>query len=85
MHRVICSPTNVRLVCMQQGAACCSPRLPSVQVLEPLKLACTLDAPRIVEPALGCIHKLVRHSLKQWLRQHLSMHLMSMQPRTACR
>ena len=29
------------------------------QVLEPLQMACTMDVPRIAEPALGCLHKLV--------------------------
>lgn len=31
-----------------------------LQVLEPLQMACTIDVPRIAEPALGCLHKLVR-------------------------
>ena len=30
-----------------------------LQVLEPLQMACTIDVPRIAEPALGCLHKLV--------------------------
>ena len=33
--------------------------LAGTQVLEPLRLACLLDAPRVVEPALACLHKLV--------------------------
>ena len=30
-----------------------------LQVLEPLQMACVMDVPRIAEPALGCLHKLV--------------------------
>ena len=30
-----------------------------MQVLEPLRLACASENPRLVEPALGCLHKLV--------------------------
>jgi len=30
------------------------------QVLEPLRLACAQDAPRLALPALACLHKLVR-------------------------
>lgn len=29
-------------------------------ILEPLRLACAIDLPRLQEPALGCLHKLVR-------------------------
>lgn len=28
-------------------------------ILEPLRLACAIDLPRLQEPALGCLHKLV--------------------------
>lgn len=31
----------------------------SVQLLEPLRLACGQTLPRLVEPALACLHKLV--------------------------
>ncbi|CAD7699205.1 unnamed protein product [Ostreobium quekettii] len=31
-------------------------------VLEPLRLACKCNIPRIVEPALGCVHKLVAYA-----------------------
>ncbi|CAD7697716.1 unnamed protein product [Ostreobium quekettii] len=34
-------------------------------VLEPLKLACKCAIPRIVEPALGCVHKLVAYAWVQ--------------------
>ena len=38
----------------------------TLQVLEPLQMACTMDVPRIAEPALGCLHKLVwNHSSDQ--------------------
>lgn len=30
-----------------------------MQLIEPLRLACGQDAPRLVEPALACLHKLV--------------------------
>ena len=30
-----------------------------MQVLQPLQLACLSGVPRIVEPALGCLHKMV--------------------------
>ncbi len=29
-------------------------------ILEPIRLACAVDVPRVQEPALGCLHKLVR-------------------------
>ncbi|KAK9904753.1 hypothetical protein WJX75_001787 [Coccomyxa subellipsoidea] len=31
-------------------------------VLEPLQMACSMDVPRIAEPALSCLHKLVAHA-----------------------
>lgn len=43
--------------------ACCLTILACIwQVLEPLQMACTMEVPRIAEPALGCLHKLVRAS-----------------------
>jgi hypothetical protein len=41
---------------MIRHSCACSP---CTQVLEPLQLACSMDVPRIAEPALGCLHKLV--------------------------
>ena len=38
---------------------CIVPSLAPLQVMEPLQLACSMDVPRIAEPALGCLHKLV--------------------------
>ncbi|KAL0043362.1 hypothetical protein WJX79_002614 [Trebouxia sp. C0005] len=35
------------------------------ELLEPLRLACGQDAPRLVEPALACLHKLVAHAYLQ--------------------
>ncbi|KAK9804748.1 hypothetical protein WJX72_003264 [[Myrmecia] bisecta] len=34
-------------------------------VLDPLRLACSLDVARVMEPALGCLHKLVAHAYLQ--------------------
>ena len=51
--------------------ACCVTRLACIlQVLEPLQMACTMDVPRIAEPALGCLHKLVRASCHLSKRHH---------------
>mmetsp|Transcript_13201 Transcript_13201/g.37209 ORF Transcript_13201/g.37209 Transcript_13201/m.37209 type:complete len:2067 (+) Transcript_13201:204-6404(+) len=35
------------------------------QVMEPLRLACKSDMPKVMQPALGCIHKLVGHAYLQ--------------------
>lgn len=35
------------------------------ELIEPLRLACGQDAPRLVEPALACLHKLVAHAYLQ--------------------
>ena len=34
-----------------------------VQILEPLRMSCGVDIPRIMEPALACLHKLVHQLL----------------------
>ena len=35
------------------------------QILEPLRLACACSDARVVEPALACLHKLVRERGKR--------------------
>ena len=34
-----------------------------MQILEPLRMSCGVDIPRIMEPALACLHKLVHQLL----------------------
>ena len=34
-------------------------------IMEPLRMGCTAAAPRVVEPALACLHKLVAYSYLQ--------------------
>lgn len=51
-----------------------------LQVLEPLRLACAQDAPKLALPALACLHKLVRQMplhAAQWhaCMQHRRMQL----------
>ena len=51
-----------------------------LQVLEPLRLACAQDAPKLALPALACLHKLVRRMplhAAQWhaCMQHRRMQL----------
>ncbi len=42
-------------------------------------MACSMDVPRIAEPALSCLHKLVQHSYLSSTSVHMSVHCAQME------